>query len=365
MNKPLVSVVMVVCNVDRFLAEAIESILAQTFRDFEFIIVDFGSTDKSKSIVSEYAARDGRVKLHEIDHCGLAEARNVGCFLAEGRYIAIMDADDISLPNRLQWEVDFLEKHPDVCLVGGATERIDGAGRSLGIQSYPTADRNINSRIAFDLPFRQPTILIRRQTFALVGGYRAPFVFGEDYDLWLRLAEHSRGANLAQVVLKYRVHPYQVQSRKASQQTLCLLAARASAVSRRNGKPDPLDSIREITPATLATMGVPEATQQVAVARDWIRAMYEAGQYFAALEAIKALESSDWKCAEKWQIADIRLMAARVYWKQERFAKSFLTVGHAFMARPQMIGHPLKPLLRWFRFPGGGSGAPQRGNGAA
>ena len=97
MNKPLISVVMVICNVDRFLAEAIESILAQSFRDFEFIIVDFGSADNSKAIASHYAAEDTRIKFHEIPHCGLAEARNAGCALAQARYIAIMDADDVSL----------------------------------------------------------------------------------------------------------------------------------------------------------------------------------------------------------------------------------------------------------------------------
>ena len=95
MTEPVVSVVLVVCNVERFLGEAIESILRQTFREFEFIIVDFGSTDKSKEIVSSYAAKDVRVRLHEIPLCGLAEARNAGCFLARGKYIAIVDADDV------------------------------------------------------------------------------------------------------------------------------------------------------------------------------------------------------------------------------------------------------------------------------
>src|SRR6266849_7989485 len=101
MTRPLVSVAMVVCNVDRFLAEAIESILNQTFGDFEFIILDFGSTDRSKSIISEYASKDRRIKFQTIPRCGLAEARNAGCSLAQGRYIAIMDADDIAVTDRL------------------------------------------------------------------------------------------------------------------------------------------------------------------------------------------------------------------------------------------------------------------------
>src|ERR1700675_5081879 len=108
MSQPLVSVAMVECNVDRFLTQAIESILGQTFQDFDFIIVDFGSTDSSKSIISGYTASDSRVKFHEIPHCGLAEARNVACSLAQGKYIAVMDADDMSVPDRLAWEIDFM-----------------------------------------------------------------------------------------------------------------------------------------------------------------------------------------------------------------------------------------------------------------
>ena len=131
MKNPLVSVVMVVCNVERFLGEAIESILGQTYRDFEFVIVDFGSSDKSKEIISSYAARDSRMKLHEIPHCGLAEARNHACSLAQGQYIAIMDADDISVPERLAWEVEFLDAHPQVGVVGGAVDWVDATGKSV------------------------------------------------------------------------------------------------------------------------------------------------------------------------------------------------------------------------------------------
>src|SRR5579872_49842 len=130
MNEPLVSVVMVTRNADRFLAESIESILGQTFRDFEFIILDFGSTDKTKAIVSSYAAKDSRVRLHEIPSCGLAEARNAGCSLARGKYIAIMDADDVSVPERLALEVEFMENNPGVGVLGGVTECIDATGSS-------------------------------------------------------------------------------------------------------------------------------------------------------------------------------------------------------------------------------------------
>lgn len=350
MKTPLVSVAMVVCNVDRFLAESIESVLAQTFKDFEFIIVDFGSTDQTKAIVSGYAAKDERIRLHEIPNCGLGTARNAACALAKGRYIAVMDADDVSLPNRLQLQVDFLEKHPEICLVGGATEWIDATGKSLGIHRFPTEDHNINSRLVSQFPFCHPTVLLRTQAFAEVGGYRLPFVFGEDYDLWLRLIEHFRCANLSQVVLKYRIHRYQVQTRKSRQQTLCLLAAQASASLRRSGKSDLFNSIQEITPDVLAGLGVTKAKQRVTADRDWIRALYEAGDFATALQAAtQALQSDEWRSAEGWEIASMRRTVACLYWKERRFAMCSLTAIRALIERPTMLGRPVKQLLRWVR----------------
>jgi glycosyltransferase involved in cell wall biosynthesis len=351
MKEPLISVVMVTCNVERFLAESIESILAQTFSNFEFIIVDFGSTDKSKAIAQSYAEKDPRIRVHEIRTCGLAEARNAGCFLAQGRYIAIMDADDISLPDRLRWEFDFMESHPEVGFVGGATEWIDATGRSLRIESFPTADHELRMTLAAGCSVCQPTVLIRREAFVLAGGYRPAFVLGEDYDLWLRLVERWQCANLRQVVLKYRSHPFQVQLRKVKHQSLCILAAQASASARRNGNPDPLNSVEEITPAALAALGVSETTQRVFASCDLIRGLYLAGEYSRALAAsIEALGSSDWKHAQSWQIADTRLTVARLYWRQGKYARSLLAAGHALVSRPIILGRPLKPLLRRFQF---------------
>src|SRR5579863_3226260 len=116
-DEPLVSVVMVISNVERFLAQAIESVLSQTMRDFEFIIVDFGSTDNSKGIAANYAASDSRIRLSEIAPCSYINAKIAACSLARGRFIAIQDADDVSLPDRLKGEVDFLEMNPRVGLL--------------------------------------------------------------------------------------------------------------------------------------------------------------------------------------------------------------------------------------------------------
>jgi len=349
MHKPLVSVVMVACNVDRFLAESIESILGQTFREFEFIIVDFGSTDKSRIIATNYAAKDSRIRVHGIPNCSLPEARNAGCFLAQGEYIAIADADDVSLPNRLLWEVEFMEKHPEVGVLGGAVEWIDATGRPLMTMQHPLAYREIQSALQTHSVLWQPTVLIRQAAFVVVGGYRAAFTVSHDYDLWLRIAEHFQIANLEQVVLKYRIHPFQVSLRKRTQQTLCKLAAQVSASSRRNGYTDPLNSVEEITSAVLAGLDVTDARQQSELAsdcRDWIRNMCMAGEYSAALKAALEILQSDLKNVERWQIADLYLTVAQLYWRQSRPLTSVLNVAKAALTRPVVVGRPLKRLLR-------------------
>jgi hypothetical protein len=190
---------------------------------------------------------------------------------------------------------------------------------------------------------------MRREAFASVGGYRAAFAQAEDYDLWLRIAQRYKVANLKQVVLKYRVHPNQMSVRKQKQQMLCILAAQMSLSARSSGNPDPLDAVKEITPALLSDLGISEAMLQSALVshgRDWVRIMAAANEGSAALNAtMEILQSSDLKHVERWQIADLWLFGARVYWKQKRFLRSLLAVGHAVIVRPALVGRPLKMLL--------------------
>jgi hypothetical protein len=345
---------MVTRNAERFLEEAIESISVQDFRDFEFIIVDFGSTDKSKDIIASYAAKDHRIRPNEIPNCSLAEARNGACALATGRYIAVQDADDKSLPNRLKVEVDFMQKHPEVGLLGGAIQRIDQYGKYLSIgDENPTEDQEIRSVLKEWSPFSQPTVLMLREAFVRVGGYRAVFPNSEDYDLWLRISEHYRCANVKDVVLQYRIHPHQMTMRKRSEQILCTLAAQASALLRGAGKPDPIDSVPEITPEVLAGMGVSEAVQKNKLAEGYFSAMdqiYKAGGNSAVLEAAaELLQLCKGRSVEQRYISDAHILCAKAYWKQERILPSILSLGRAVLARPRVVGRPFKPFLRLLR----------------
>ncbi|SRR6266481_5191006 len=352
MTAPRVSIVMSVFNGERFLAEAVDSILNQSFRDFEFIIIEDGSTDGSSQILDSYQNNDARVAVYRQKNRGLIASLNRGCALARGKYIARMDADDIAVRDRLQGQVDFMEDHPEVGVLGGATEWIDITGKSLLRCRFPITDREIKSALRRgDCPLAHPTVIMQKEVFASVAGYRTAMLHAEDYDLWLRIADRFQLANLDAVVLKYRVHPDQVSIRRCRQQALSNLAARIAASSRRNGNPEPFDSVEEITPKMLAGLGVTEAKQQTTVVRGCLScmsSMCEAGEYSIALDELsKLLRCSDLKLVESPEMADLRLLAARLYWHQSRVARSILSAGHAVIARPIILGRPLKPLMRW------------------
>jgi hypothetical protein len=341
---------MVTRNVDRFLAESIESILNQSLQDLEFVIVDFGSSDRTAAIISNYAANDHRLRFHVIPTCGLDEARNVSCSLARGRYIAIMDADDIAVPDRLLCQLQFLEMHPGVGVLGGATEWIDREGKSLLTRPYPTQDADIRATLRTGSPFCNPTVVMRKEIFHAAGGFRKAFAPAEDYDLWLRIARHCQMANLPEVLLKYRIHPYQESNRNIEQMVLGGLAARISTASVENGRPDPLESVDEVTPALVRRLGVSEAEYQLAVAIDYwagLRRLLSLGEYAAAQEAAyKMLGSSDWKQVENRLIADVWVLLAGLHWRGRAFSRSIIALARGVSIRPAVAGRPLKRLAK-------------------
>ncbi len=344
-DRPLVSVVMVIRDVERYLSEAIESVLSQTMRDFEFIIVDFGSNDTSKDIAANYSAQDGRIKFSEIAPCSYIEAKISACSLPKGQYIAIQDADDVSLPERLQSEVDFLERHREVALLGGRVQWIDSRGKFLNSEdNYPSRDLEIRYELRVRNTFWHPTVLMRREAYAHVGGYRAAFTQSDDYDLWLRLSEHYQCANLKQKVLKYRVHSQQLSVRKRKDQVFCTLAAKAAASLRREGKVDPLNSTREITPALLAEMGVSEAAQKkefVDDYRGYIRLMFESGSYDAVPSAVtEMLRDCKGSYHDSLLIVDLQVLAGRSFWKEGKRVRALFAIAWAVRARPRLFAHP-------------------------
>lgn len=207
---PEISVLMPVFNGERYLAGAIECVLAQTFRNFELLIVDDGSTDGSRTIAEQYLQQDSRVVLHAEPHRGLIGTLNRGLDIARGRYIARMDSDDLAYPHWLATIYRFMENHSEVGICGGWT-RIITDNRSLWKQRYPIESSEIRCELLFGCMFCHPTVLIRRdQLCSHRLFYNVDFPHAEDYELWVRAAEHFALANVPKVVTRYRIHASQV-----------------------------------------------------------------------------------------------------------------------------------------------------------
>lgn len=212
---PLVSILMAVYNGESFLAEAIESILNQTFTDFEFIIINDASTDTSVDIIQKH--KDSRIRLiNNENNIGLTKSLNKGLKLAEGKYIARMDADDISLPQRLERQVKFMEDNPEVGICGTWLQLI---GQQERIIKHPVDHQDILTFMFKNNGIGHPTAFIRKDLFIEQHlFYDENYTAAQDYDLWVRASQKIRLANIPEVLVKYRIHSSQVSIAKLQQQ---------------------------------------------------------------------------------------------------------------------------------------------------
>lgn len=205
---------MVVRNAEQYLRAAVESILGQNFGDFELLVVDDASTDSSREILRSF--RDQRIRVIENGvHQGVSSARNQGLHQARAEYVAVLDSDDIAHPDRLGVQSAFLDEHRDVCLVGGSYEIIDELGRVKGIQGVPTDAWTIRWRLLFANVLGHSTIMYRRSDVLAVGAYDPALSYGEDYDLWVRLAPHHKFIQQDRPLTSYRVHEASTTHRTA------------------------------------------------------------------------------------------------------------------------------------------------------
>jgi len=201
-----VTVVMAVHNDAATVRAAIESIFHQTHRDWELVIVDDASTGMTSEILATFANRDRRVTVvRNPVNRGLAASLNSGWRQARGELIARMDADDTSLPDRLARQVEFMDLHAEVAVLGTAAELVDEKEKSLGIASRPERHEALAERIYKESPFIHPSVIIRRSFLEALGGYDERLRRGQDYDLWLRGYRGFRFHNLPDALLRYRV----------------------------------------------------------------------------------------------------------------------------------------------------------------
>jgi len=254
-DKPPVSVLLPVRNGQAYLAAAIASVLAQDHADFELLVVDDGSTDATPAILAEAAAADPRLRILRGGD-GLVAALNSGLDAATAPWIARMDADDLAHPQRLRMQLRAAHDAPETVVFGSAYRMIDSVGRPLRVVHEPLTP----AAIAEELPRRNclahPTVLLRRDAVLAIGGYRPAFPQAEDYDLWLRLAEHHPLSNLPEVLLDYRQHAGQSAWSAVEQRLRSEYGAQVAAASRRAGDLDFGGAAAPVDAAALLAAGI-------------------------------------------------------------------------------------------------------------
>jgi len=220
---------MPVYNGEKYLREAMDSVLAQTFPDFEFLIINDGSTDDSAKIIKSYD--DKRIRLIDNrNNLGLAEVCNLGMSLASGEYVARMDCDDISVKTRLEKQLAFMDAHGEVGICG-AWIKMFGAARQTN--RYFTADQELKARLLFNTCFAHPSVIIRKKIFMEAGlKFKKEFDPGDDYYLWTEAAEITKFANLPEILLYYRMHPANISKLKSDKQKIGASNARLNMLKK-------------------------------------------------------------------------------------------------------------------------------------
>lgn len=240
---PSVTVLMSVFNGDAYLEEAIESILSQSYSDFEFLIINDGSTDNTDTILKHAAKRDARIQVIHQDNQGLVASLNHGLRKARGQLVARIDADDIAYPQRLEKQVSHMAKHPYLLALGSAITLIDSDGNSLKDIYYPVGVDEVRSQMLRGSKLAHPAVIMRRKEVMQVGAYREACRHAEDYDLWLRLLELGDIDNLTEPLLFYRHHENKISVTESFTQRLATECSKFAYQMRLEGKQDPLSRV--------------------------------------------------------------------------------------------------------------------------
>lgn len=238
---PAVTVLMSCYNGSRWLPEAIESVLAQTLRDFELVLVDDGSKDRTLEIIREYAAKDPRITVLAKPNTGLADSLNSGLALAKGAWVARVDQDDICEPERLQKQLSYAITHPGLVLLGSGFSEINEAGEVVKKHNYPAGHHALTSRLERLQGFFPHSSAFYKTSAALkVGGYNRRFTRAEDRGLWLSLSLQGKVSCLPQPLVKIRKHSSQMSLDDGGIRQLCdSVATVVCHLLKKNGKEDP------------------------------------------------------------------------------------------------------------------------------
>ena len=283
-----VSVIMSVYNGEKYLKIAIESILNQTFENFEFIIINDGSTDKTEDILQAYD--DLRIKIiNNGKNIGLTKSLNKGLKLAKGEYIARMDADDISMPGRLERELEFLDKNPVVGLVGTYYLMINRKGNVLHTMKRLTESMELKEKLLRSNQFCHGSVMFRAECIKNLGSYREELGPVEDYDLWLRISENYELANIFEFLYKWRLDINSISvTKKFLQDKYALLAIELAKERRQFGKDRFQSLAREKIDKPLDDL-FPKTQSRKEIAKSyyfWCRTLFSGKDYQGALKLL-------------------------------------------------------------------------------
>jgi glycosyltransferase involved in cell wall biosynthesis len=236
-----------------YLRDAVDSILNQTYRDFELIVINDGSKDNTEAILREYEQQDCRVRVVSRGNKGLTDSLNEGVDLARGRYVARMDADDIAYRDRFAVQMAYMAAHPECVCCGTFVRLVDPFGSSLGDLERPTTHEEIDEVLMTGSGWTMvhPTVLMRTEAVRRLGGYKRELDACEDLDLFIRLAEIGRVANLPTIQLDYRQHLGSINKNKLDRQIKLTDEVLAQANARRgtNVKATAYDNnVRKLSP---------------------------------------------------------------------------------------------------------------------
>lgn len=312
---------MSVYNGARWLDDAIQSILDQTFTDFEFIIVNDGSNDRTLEIINGFASNDQRIVLIDKPNTGLADSLNYGIRQARGEWIARIDADDLCSPDRLQRQYEFAQSDASLVLIGSGLLEIDEHGQPGKSYQYPASHKALLNRLTTMRSFfGHSSAFYRADTARALGGYRSRIKRGQDFDFWLRFSEIGRIACLAAPLLKIRKHPSQISHDEQGQRQI--IDSRVALVSywlRRQGFVDPVSAYSDV---------------DFDIFRTWIMERLQSDnlyEYYAFVRAIKHLLNTE----DRSPIVLLRLFALLFY--ESGFVFRFL--------RQALVGERLPKIL--------------------
>lgn len=208
---PRVSVILSVYNGEKYIKQAIESILHQTFKDFELIIIDDGSTDNTSFVLDGF--NDSRIiRVKNEKNIGLVKSLNKGLNIAKGEFIARMDADDVSVSDRFEKQIAYLDKHKDIGVLGTYMEQVDDKGKTLSLFKVPESHKDILCRMLSGTAIVHASVVMRRNILMSVGSYNPEFLHTEDTELWTRLILKTHFANLPEVLYIRRIHKNSIMS---------------------------------------------------------------------------------------------------------------------------------------------------------